>query len=392
MARSKKENSSKPKEEQQKQKYLKQTNMPSYSTEEALRVAEAIINNYAGEPTSPLKIAKALDMLPSSVKFRMMCGSSSAYGFTQGGSRADKIAVEKRARDILESSSESVKLNARREALLAPRVPGAFLKKYNGSPIPRNDIAQHVLEEMGIPEAKAEDVLKRIVESAEAVGFVETIKGKKYIDLSGIAVPNDRSKEEESVEEAIDEPFEQSDVEVNQRKNSDVSPQKHLSVQDVRPGLKTARARRVFITHGKNKSFIEPIKKLLSFGELEAVVSVEKQSVSIPVPDKVMNDMRGCGAAIIHVEDEMKLMDQKAEEHVVLNPNVLIEIGAAMALYGRRFILLVKDGVELPSNLQGLYEVRYTGDALDGNATIRLLEAIIDIKNHPLPEIKFEEA
>jgi predicted nucleotide-binding protein len=113
---------------------------------------------------------------------------------------------------------------------------------------------------------------------------------------------------------------------------------------------------------------------------MEAVVSVEKQSVSQPVPDKVMNDMRDCGAAIIHVEGEQVLIDSEAKEHVVLNPNVLIEIGAAMALYKKRFILLVKDGVKLPSNLQGLFEVRYEGDALDGNATIRLLEAINELK------------
>lgn len=110
------------------------------------------------------------------------------------------------------------------------------------------------------------------------------------------------------------------------------------------------------------------------------MVSVEKQSVSQPVPDKVMNDMRSCSAAIIHVEDELKLISQDTTEHVVLNPNVLIEIGAAMALYGKRFILLVKDGVKLPSNLQGLYEVRYSGEVLDGVATIKLLEAINELK------------
>jgi Predicted nucleotide-binding protein containing TIR-like domain len=38
------------------------------------------------------------------------------------------------------------------------------------------------------------------------------------------------------------------------------------------------------------------------------------------------------------------------------NSNVLIEIGAAMALYDRNFILLVEEGTKLPSNLQGLYE------------------------------------
>ena len=144
--------------------------------------------------------------------------------------------------------------------------------------------------------------------------------------------------------------------------------------------------RRVFITHGKNTTFIEPIKKLLGFGELIPVVSVERQSVSKPVSDKVMDDMRSCGAAIIHVDSEETLIDKDANERTIINPNVLIEIGAAMALYGRRFILLVREGVKLPSNLQGLYEVRYSGDSLDGAATIRLLEAINDIKNNPLPD------
>jgi predicted nucleotide-binding protein len=57
-----------------------------------------------------------------------------------------------------------------------------------------------------------------------------------------------------------------------------------------------------------------------------------------------------------------------------------------MALFGRRFILLVREGVTFPSNLQGLFEVRYSGDTLDGDATIKLLEAINDIKNHPMPD------
>ncbi len=119
---------------------------------------------------------------------------------------------------------------------------------------------------------------------------------------------------------------------------------------------------------------------------MTSVISIEKQSVSKPVPDKVMEDMRSCSAAIIHVDAEQTLIDKDAKEHKIVNPNVLIEIGAAMALYGRRYILLVREGVELPSNLQGLYEVRYKGDALDGEATIKLLEAINDIKNNPLPE------
>ena len=39
---------------------------------------------------------------------------------------------------------------------------------------------------------------------------------------------------------------------------------------------------------------------------------------------------------------------------------------------------MVREGVQLPSNLQGLYEVRYRGESLDADVTIRLLEAIND--------------
>lgn len=88
-----------------------------------------------------------------------------------------------------------------------------------------------------------------------------------------------------------------------------------------------------------------------------------------------MDDMRSCRAAVIHVGSEGVLLDNKGNEVPQVNGNVLIEIGAAMALYGDKFILLVEEGVMLPSNLQGLYECRYDGDELNMPATMKLLKA-----------------
>jgi predicted nucleotide-binding protein len=143
----------------------------------------------------------------------------------------------------------------------------------------------------------------------------------------------------------------------------------------------------VYLSHGKNRSLIEPIKELLKYGELEAVVSIQSQTVSQPVPTKVLAEMRGCGAAIIHVEEERRLKDENGNEQVVLNDNVLIEIGAAMALFGERFILIVKEGVKLPSNLQGLLVLSYKGQTLDVEDTVKLLKAINDMKGRPLPKL-----
>lgn len=374
------------KSEERKRAYLSQTEVPSYSLEQALRVPKAIAEHLGYKTSKPLQVAKAMGMQPNSGQFRGRCGAAVAYGLTKGSYSAPEISIEPLGMRIVRPLEEEDDLLARREALLKPRVIGEFLRRYNGAPLPRLDIAQNVLTDMGVPPDKTESVLSLILEGAESVGFIEEIKGKKYVDLG--RTPSFQSQSETDSQNGGEAEEAKPQVEESGKAPIETPPEIRRENQPIGTDAvssHTANKRRVFITHGKNKAFIEPIKKLLGFGELEAVVSVERQSVSQPVPDKVMSDMRGCGAAIIHVDAELKLIDQEANEHVILNPNVLMEIGAAIALYGRRFILLVKEGVKLPTNLQGLYEVRYKGDNLDGEATIKLLEAINDIKNHPLP-------
>lgn len=360
---------------------LSQQDVPSMSLDKSLAIARAIVDNYASKPASPLQVAKALNVTPTSGPFRMMCGASVAYGLTKGGYNVDKIELLPLGKQILKPTTQNDDLKAKVEAFSKPRVISEFINKYSGSPIPRKDIAKNVLEEMDVPADKAEYVLEMIIDQGEAIGIVTTLKNKKYIEIPT------NLEELEPLPESIetDEDFEEEYLEEGAESNSNIPEEKPNDEVQINES-KSKKLKRVFVTHGKNRGFIEPIKKLLKFGELEAMVSVEKTSVSVPVPDKVMNDMRSCGAAIIHVEDEMKLLDKDAKEHLILNPNVLIEIGAAMALFGRRFILLVKNEVKLPSNLQGLFEVRYDGDTLDGDATIRILEAINDIKNQKLPD------
>jgi predicted nucleotide-binding protein len=135
------------------------------------------------------------------------------------------------------------------------------------------------------------------------------------------------------------------------------------------------RGNRVFITHGKNKKILDQVKEIVAYGKFEPVVAQEHETAAKPVPEKVMDDMRSCQAAVIHVGSEGALRDKDGKEYPQLNGNVLIEIGAAMALYGKQFILLVEEGVKLPSNLQGLYECRYQGNELSGEATMKLLKA-----------------
>ena len=359
-------------------KYVSQTDVPASPLERALRIPQAVADNYGYKPTSPLQVAVALDVQPSSSNFRMLTGAAIAYGLTTGGYNADTISITPLAMRIVRPTTEGDNTAAKREAFLKPRVIREFLQKYDRAPIPRDDIARNVLMEFGVPTDRTAEVLSLIVEGARELGFLQQIKDRTYVDLSSAKAPI-----ESKITEIAPTTTNEKDLEgIVEEAIQPITPPPPVATRQPEDA---ARLRRVFISHGKNRALIEPIKKLLSFGEFVPVAEVENQTVSQPVPTKVMSSMRSCGAAIIHVEDERRISDDKGEVHVVLNENVLIEIGAAMALYGERFILVVKEGVKLPSNLQGLLQLRYKGDTLDVNETVALMEAMKDMKGRSLP-------
>jgi Predicted nucleotide-binding protein containing TIR-like domain len=141
------------------------------------------------------------------------------------------------------------------------------------------------------------------------------------------------------------------------------------------PGL--GRGNRVFITHRMNKKIVEQVKELVAFGKFAPVVARDRETAK-PSPHDVMDEMRGCDTAVIHVGVDGLRFECSRNEEPRISGDVLIEIGAAMALYGRNFILLVEEGVTLPANLQGLCECRYSGEELDMPATMTLFKAFND--------------
>lgn len=155
-------------------------------------------------------------------------------------------------------------------------------------------------------------------------------------------------------------------------------PRKKISLS-TKPTV-VEKGNKVFISHGKNKKVAEQLKELLKFGKFEPVVSAERESTAVPVPDKVFDEMRQCSAAVIHVSSEGELLDAGGQKHIKINENVLIEIGAAIALYGKNFVLLVEKDLSLPSNLQGLYRCEYEGNKLDYEATMKLLKIFNEFK------------
>jgi hypothetical protein len=146
-----------------------------------------------------------------------------------------------------------------------------------------------------------------------------------------------------------------------------------------RPAIR--RDRRVFITRRENQKITAQVKELVEFERFEPIIAQHRETAAMLAPHHLMNEMRGCDTAVIHVCSDAVWLDADRQPRV--GGDALIEIGAAMALFGRNFVLLVEEGVALPSTLQGLCECRYSGDELSMPVAMKLLRAFEDFMRSP---------
>ena len=373
----KKSNPAKPKTRHarvnEKRSYFKQADFPQTTLQQAQKIASAIVDNFAGDGGSPPDIALALGISPTSSAWPALAGSSIAYGLTDGGVNANKIKLTPLGKKLVAPEEEGQDIEARREAILKPRILKEFFERYRRAKLPNDTIGGNVLRSMELPAERIQAALEIIKANGRYAGIIRETPTGPFVSLDSPGVPAPAA-----TPELPEHDSETSDADTQA---TDASRQQTRALQAAaQPATATAasnfdvKLNRVFISHGKQKAIVGQIKELLAFGNFEPVVSVERESTAIPVPEKVFEDMRSCGAGVIHVGSEGRYLDKDGNEHSKINDNVLIEIGAAMALYGKKVILLVERGVTLPSNLQGLYRCDFEGDRLEYDSTMKLLK------------------
>jgi hypothetical protein len=348
---------------------LSQSDFPAATLQEAHRIAAAL-NEFGGQPTSPPDVAVAIESSPTSSVWRVLCGSSIGYGLTEGGHNAAVIALTPLGRRLVAPEQEGDDLAARREAILRPRLMREFYERYRRAKFPNDVIAANVLRSMGIPQDRIADAISILKANGRYAGIIRELPTGLFINLDSPGVPGPAvtarsdSAADEAEEGAVDFAPTPPSATITSTSHASTTPSPSTAPETMR----------VFITHGKQRAIVAQLKELLSFGQFEPVVSVERESTAIPVPEKVFEDMRSCQAGVIHVGAEGEYLDRDGKSHQKINDNVLIEIGAAMALYGKKTVLLVEKGVALPSNLQGLYRCDFEGDRLEYDATMKLLK------------------
>ena len=334
---------------QTKQTRLSQTFCPLVSIKEILRIPQAIKDDYAGQPTSPLLVAESCGISPTSSNWRTLTGASVAYGLTNGGYNSKNISLTELGERIVAPILEGDDLVALRESIMKPTLFAEIYSTYNGNKLPKNNIAYNILAKKGVSKEKQENTWQIIKDNANEAKILRIISGNEFICLE--ANSNQASKiidNETDIENDFDIDNQEELMVPNEllEKMSISTPtciEKQTGTEKRKPNI--------FISHGKNNTVIVgQLKELLAYGQMEPVVSIERETTAIPVPDKVFDDMRSCDAGIIHIDFENVPINNGENTYERINENVLIEIGAAIALYGKRVILLCKKDTTLPSN------------------------------------------
>lgn len=330
---------------------ISQSDIPVYSLEEALKIPKALIEHYAGKSATPIQVAQALNIRPDARRFRDLCGSAIAYGLTNGGYNAKRISPEELAKKIISPIEEGQDIIAKKEAALKPRVIGEFLRKYDGSPLPRRDIALNVLSDMRVPRDRADSIYNMILDTAGAIGIVKVIQGQQYIEIGAEITPPLQQGQKEEVEEVEEGVAEQ--PERMKRRNK-------VESRELGKGI--------FIAHGKNKKPLDQLKKILDQFKVPYKVAVDEPNLGRPISNKVKEIMESCNCAILVFTCDEEFLDKEGNPIWRPSENVVYELGASSYLYDDRVVILKEEGVQFPSNFSDIGYITFNKDQLESKS------------------------
>jgi Predicted nucleotide-binding protein containing TIR-like domain len=351
---------------------ISQADVPAISLEKAVRVPRTLAESYGSDATKPLDVAAAVEMTPTSGPFRTMCGAAVGYGLTEGGPNAPLISLQPLGKRVVAPMEVDDDRRALREAAMRPTVASKFYAKYDGSSLPPKNIAQNVLASFDVPAERTSDVYDLLIENARFVGFIKKIKDKEYLDTDTPIVNGTSASEDDLSDSPSDEDQVEGDA------LSDAEPgedEEGVLPVDPRPDHKNA----IFVGHGSNRKPMDQLLKILNEYSIPHKQAVDEPNRARPIPQKVADVMRECGAAILVFTADEEYFDRDGNSIWRPSENVSHELGAASVLYGDRIVVFKEKGIELPSNFSSVGYIEFEKDKL-GEKGIELFRELVSMK------------
>ncbi len=137
-----------------------QKNFPSYTIEEALKIPKAIAKNNAGNPWDSSQIATAISMGEKSSSYYYYTTASRDYGMTTGTSRGKTIELTPLGRKLVFPENRNQETTTLKEAFFNIDIFKKVYDYYKGGPLPERRFVFNTLQEtFGLDSSYHEEFL-----------------------------------------------------------------------------------------------------------------------------------------------------------------------------------------------------------------------------------------
>ncbi len=150
---------------------------PTYTLDEALLLAKTIHEQSSGKPMRRVTLFDAIKKSPDSGPSRMLVTASSCYGLTEGGYQAESLKLTDRGSRIVSKNDPQAKI----DAVMSVPTFKSFLENYAGNGVPSEAAAIDFLKSEGVPEERAKDCLKILLNTARNLKLVKETSGKERV-------------------------------------------------------------------------------------------------------------------------------------------------------------------------------------------------------------------
>ncbi len=347
--------------------HYRKRNFPQHTLQDALSVPQKIADEKGGKPFRRLLLADALGIKPSSTNYRDILSSAYKYGLTEGTEKANEISLTPLGEDATQIKDTAKRLAALRKAALNPPVFDQFYKNYADKKLPSPEMMKKILEaDYRVPKEHVEECASLIVQNGQFADLVRDIGGSPHVLLDSTI--SERQLEEIADTESEHETDKKPLPEVPQPASFVTPPP---SAQDVPQHPKP-----IFLGHGKNRTPLEKLQKILTSFQIAHKVTVEEAHLGRPIPQKVKDTMLQCGSAILIFTCDEKFYDQNGNEIWRPSENVVHELGAASFAYGDRIVIFKEKGLDFPTNYESIGYIEFQQDAIESKTADLLKELI----------------
>ncbi|MGH9940486.1 MAG: TIR domain-containing protein, partial [Blastocatellia bacterium] len=146
-----------------------------------------------------------------------------------------------------------------------------------------------------------------------------------------------------------------------------------LSVVAPAPEKPTSTSRKVFVSHCGMSELAGQAQTALGLADFECEI-VERAASTDFMPERTLEALRRCGAAVIIVSETDCAKDGAGG--LSLAEGVVTEISAALALYDRRVVLLWESSAPAPAKLRGICRCEFAGTELAWGAGVELVKIV----------------